>query len=189
MRNVWIGVLMMAFCGVALAGQAGFAAKPKAVKEGDKVRISFAVSSPTDVEVSIVDGQPAQGGRVVRHLAAGVLGGANPPPAPLKSGLAQELVWDGKDDLGLAHLSDQAKAPLHVRVRAGMTVAFGRTIGDSPYILNGTYCRGLAVDANGDHYVLGQKSRDGVMFFLRVYDRTGKYLRELMPYPAKLSPA
>jgi len=40
---------------------------PSAVRDGDKVKISFAASAPTDVEVAVLD---AEGG-VVRHLAAG----------------------------------------------------------------------------------------------------------------------
>ena len=44
-----------------------------------------------------MDGQ----GRVVRHLAAGVLG--NNPPAPLlANSLSQSFAWDGLDDLGNA---------------------------------------------------------------------------------------
>ncbi|MHC4917558.1 MAG: hypothetical protein ACYTGB_18945 [Planctomycetota bacterium] len=80
-----------------LAGeQPSFASKPSARKTGDKVSISFAVSAPTDVEVSVLDAK----GRIVRHLAAGLLGGKTPPPAPLKPGLKQELRWDLRDDFG-----------------------------------------------------------------------------------------
>ena len=57
--------------------------------------------------------------------AAGMLGGKIAPPAPLVPGLAQELLWDGKDDLGKL----VAEASPTVRVRAGMAVKFGRLIG------------------------------------------------------------
>lgn len=76
----------------ALAGAVSFTAKPTAVKDGDSVKIRFAVSAPTDVEVAIVNAEC----RVVRSLAAGVLGGKNPPPEPLKPGLAQSPQWDRK---------------------------------------------------------------------------------------------
>jgi hypothetical protein len=144
----------------------------------ERRKVVFSVPKPTDVEVAIVDAQ----GKVVRHLAAGVLGGANPPPAPLAPGLSQALEWDGKDDLGRAARG----GPFRARVRTGMKVSFGRTLADSPYNFNETLCRGLAVDANGDLYLLGLKSRDAVLYFLRVYDRRGEYLREILPYPAGL---
>jgi DNA-binding beta-propeller fold protein YncE len=168
--------LMLVAQGCAAALE--FRQAPAARQEGDTVRIDFAVSGPTDVEVAILDAQ----GEVIRHLAAGVLGGENPPPAPLAAGLSQSLVWDGKDDLG-----EVARGgPFRVRVRAGMEVGFGRTVGDSPYNFRETICRGLAVDGNGDLYEMRQRSRGGVLFFLRVYDREGNYLREILPYPATL---
>ncbi len=144
-------------------------------------KVEFSVPGPTDVEVAIVDPQ----GEVVRHLAAGVLGGGAPPPAPLRPGLTQSLEWDGRDDLGRA----APGGPFRARVRTGMGVAFGRTVADSPYNFAETMCRGLAVDANGDLYLLGLKSRDAVLYFLRVYDRKGRYLREILPCPASLDPA
>jgi hypothetical protein len=49
-------------------------------------------------------------------------------------------------------------------------------------------CRGMAVDANGDLYYMGLRSQDASLYFLRVYDRTGKFLREILPYPSTLKP-
>src|SRR5262245_25851978 len=107
------------------AAEVSFSKPPVAAQSGDKIAITFTVSNPTDVEVAILNAK----GEIVRHLAAGVLGGKNAPPAPLKPGLAQELVWDGKDDLSKPAVG----APFQVRVRAGTQVGFGRTVGDSPY--------------------------------------------------------
>lgn len=76
------------------AGEIRFTDGPKAERLDDGVRINFDVSAPTDVEVAILDSQ----GKVIRHLAAGVLG--NKPPMPLQAGLSQELRWDGRDDFG-----------------------------------------------------------------------------------------
>src|SRR5262249_29245664 len=151
----------------ASAAEVSFTKPPVAAKSGDKIAITFTVSNPTDVEVAILNAK----GEVVRHLAAGVLGGKNAPPEPLRPGLAQELIWEGNDD----HGKRAAGSPFEVRVRAGTQVGFGRTIGDSPYNFNQTMCRGLAVDANGDLYVMGQKNNDAVLYFLRVYDRKGNY--------------
>ncbi|KKL94446.1 hypothetical protein LCGC14_1864580 [marine sediment metagenome] len=125
-----VGLLAaLSLTAAARAADVRFVKGPTVVKEGDSTKISFAVSSVTDVEVAILDAD----GKVIRHLAAGVLGAAKPPPAPLKAGLAQELTWDGKDDDGRQVLSPPkgkpAKGAVKVRVRAGMTAKFGRTIG------------------------------------------------------------
>lgn len=72
---------------------ARFSAKPTAEVQGRRVKISFGVTSVTDVTVSVLNGK----GQSVRHLAAGVLG--KNAPAPLKPGtLAQTILWDGTDD-------------------------------------------------------------------------------------------
>jgi len=177
-------VLLIALAALpALAAEPGgqprpaFKDKPTVTKVPDKTEISFSVAGPTDVEVAILDG----GGKVVRHLAAGVIGGPNPPPPPLVGALSQKLTWDGKADWNQA----AGQGPFTVRVRLGMGIKFGKVIADSPYNFNETFCRGLAVDpANGDLYVLSTKTRDSGLYFLRVYDRAGGYLREIMPYPA-----
>ena len=80
---------------MASAADVTFATKPAATSAGDQVKISFAASAATDVEVAIVGAD----GRVVRHLAAGMLGKNAPEPLQ-KDSLAQELLWDGKDDAG-----------------------------------------------------------------------------------------
>jgi hypothetical protein len=177
-RRTWLIVLLL-IAPAASAREAAFKTKPSATQAGDKVKIAFAVSVPTDVEVAVVNAE----GEVVRSLAAGVLGGPNAPPEPLKPGLAQEITWDGLGDWKLP----VGPGPFKIRVRAGMGVKFGRTIADSPYNFNETVCRGLAVDPkSGDLYVLAKKTRDGALYFLRVYDRKGNYLREIMPYPASI---
>src|SRR5262245_28768638 len=72
-------------------------AQPLTVQEqGEPTQISFGLSAPTDIEVVVLDSK----GQTVRHLAAGVLGGAKAPPPPLQQGLAQKLTWDGKNDFG-----------------------------------------------------------------------------------------
>lgn len=172
--SCWLALIGSA----AMAAEVDFRAPPAVVKSGDRTRITFTVSAPTDVEVAILDAK----GTVVRHLVAGVLGGKSPPPAPLQGGLSQSLEWDGKDDRGQLARG----GPFKARVRLGLKATFGRLLADSPYNFSESFCRGLAVDANGDLYVLGLKSRDAVLYFLRVYDRKGNYLREILPYPATL---
>jgi hypothetical protein len=177
----------------ALAAKGEFAAPPQASRSGDQLVLSFAVRESTDVEVAVLDAK----GRVVRHLAAGVLGGKNPPPAPLKAGLEQRLIWDGKDDLG----KPVGGGPFRFRVRAGMSVRFGRLIGGSPYtgsVVTMPYrapVNGLVTDADGNLFVLmmssvGSHGNSGMWpWHLRKFDRQGNYLHTLLPYPPSTDPA
>jgi hypothetical protein len=177
----------------ASAGEVSFSAKPAAAKDGDKTKISFTVSAPTDVEVAVLGAD----GKVVRSLAAGVLGAKNPPPEPLKAGLAQTLEWDGKDDAG----KPAAGGPFKVRVRAGTSVAFGRTIGGSPYTGNVTDMpyrapvNGLAVEKDGGLLVkmmsdIHSHGNSGLWpWHVRRFDKTGKYVKTLLPYPPSTEPA
>jgi len=180
------------FLGAALAGEAAapvsFAKKTAAIKNGDRVEVSFAVSGPTDVEVAVLGAD----GKVVRHLAAGVLGGKNPPPEPLKAGLSQSVEWDGRDDFA----KPAAGGPFKVRVRAGMSVKFGRLIGASPYtgaLNNGGTADGIAVDSDGTTYAklgsFGGVHVHGQPWQLRKFDKTGNYVKTLLPYAASTDPA
>jgi len=181
-RLFWLtaGVLT-ALCRPA-AGQAErvrFTEPPSAKLENGKVKIRFAVSAPTDVEVAVVDAS----GKVLRHLAAGVLGAAKPPSAPLQPGLSQSLLWDRRDDFG----RQVPAGPVRVRVRAGLGAKFGRFIGGDPY----TFGRivGIAADEDGNVYLLGFHGLlNQRQMTLRVFDPQGRYLREIMPFPADLPP-
>jgi hypothetical protein len=177
MRTATAVLFLLAAASTAWGGEASFSTKPTAAKDGDKVKIGFAVSAPTDVEAAML----AVDGKVVRHLAAGVLGGTKPPPEPLKAGLAQELVWDGKDDFG----KPAAGGPFKVRVRAGLGVKFARFIGEDPY--NFGAIDGIVADEDGSIYVKGfaGASNQSAMC-IRAFDATGKYLREILPFPADL---
>jgi len=156
-----------------------FSGEPAATRVGDTVKVRFTVSAATDVEVAVLTEQ----GRVVRHLAAGVLGGPKPPPAPLKPGLSQTLEWDVKNDFG----RPAGPGPFRVRVRAGTGVTFGRLIGGDPYTFGSI--TGVATDEDGTLYVL---ANGGVLgqrqITLRVFDPQGRYLREIIPFPADLAP-
>ncbi len=172
--------LLLALTGAAgaVGAEVRFSTPPSASKKDGKVRISFTLSASADVEVAVLDSK----GEVVRHLAAGVLGGKNAPPPPLKTGLAQSIDWDLRDDL-----SKPAKGgPFRVRVRAGTSLQFGRIFGTSPY--TGTVGReGLAVAADGTLYVklasVVPQLHEGTPWQLRRFDKTAKYQKTLLPYP------
>jgi sugar lactone lactonase YvrE len=149
------------------------------VKDGDGLAISFTLAASTDVEVAVLDSR----GSIVRHLAAGVLGGKSPPPAPLKASLEQKLAWDGKDDFG----KKAAGGPYKFRVRAGSGVKFGRFIGDDPYSFG--RIDSLAVDEDGRLYISAYEGGlNQNMDTLRVFEPDGTYRRTLIPFPADLKP-
>jgi len=168
------------------SGEVSFTTKPSVTKSGDRVTIAFTASAPTDVEVAVLGAD----GKVVRHLAAGVLGGKTAPPAPLKPGLSQVLDWDGKDDFGKPAANPAA---LTVRVRAGMGVSLAQVVGGDPYAYYSEDMRhydhspwginGLEAKADGKVYVLGHSSNLGPAA-LRQYDIDGHYLRTVFPPPA-----
>jgi hypothetical protein len=177
MRAILVPALVAACAGLASAGEVGFAAKPSAAKNGDRVKIGFAAAAPTDCEVAVLDAK----GAVVRHLVAGMLG--EKPPAPLKPGLAQELEWDGKDDAG----KPAAGGPFKVRVGLGMKPELHKMIGDNPGGLG--YVNSLAVGPDGTLYVFhsfGDLHPGDATTVCQAYDRSGKYLRQIIPYPANL---
>ena len=189
MRTACTTLALLAFAATLAAGEPAFTAKPAATKDGGpstgsgQVKIAFTVAVPTDVEVAVLD----SAGKVVRHLAAGALGAKNPPPEPLKAGLAQELSWDGKDDAGKLPPSTIHPPPFRVRVRLGLGVKLDGFVGEQRYnVANGL---GLATDDEGNVYVYststGNKDASGTPYLLK-YTRDGKYLRTLMPMPADL---
>ncbi len=187
MKAVTTVVLSALLCSAALAAEQAFDAAPTATRQGGKVTVAFTLKKAADVEVAVLDAK----GKVVRHLAAGVLGGKNPPPAPLRPGLAQSLTWDGKDDLG----NVATGGPFSVRVRAGMGVKFGRLIGGSPYTGNVTSMpyrtgvNGVVLDGEGGLYVkmmsdIRSHGNTGLWpWQLRHFYKDGTYLKTLLPYP------
>lgn len=167
-----------------------FTAAPRAELAGDKVKIVFAVSAPTDVEVAILDGK----GAVVRHLAAGLLGPHAPEPFQRDS-LRQELTWDGRDDAGMASSGSRVPAepasalnpaagylkPFQARVSLGAKPRLDTVVGWDAGTMEPVVA--LTVGKDGELFVLSSEYfRGGTN--LRVFDRNGKYLRTIIPYAA-----
>jgi hypothetical protein len=186
-------LLSLALLGSAAhAAAPSFATPPKVARAGDKVSITFAVAAPTDVEVAVLDAQ----GKVVRHLAAGVLGGVNPPPPPLAPGLAQTLTWDGRDDASnqCAVSSEQSATPtpdtrhlppFSIRVRAGTQLSVGAIVASDPFYVCDPLS--LATDDSGNLYLLSSSAAGALDFAsLRVFNRKGEYLRTVLPMPGTL---
>ncbi len=160
------------------APRPSFTRAPQVQTGPQGVCIEFAVDRPTDVEVAILDRE----GKVVRHLAAGLLGPQ--APAPLKpDSLAQSLWWDERDETG----QPARGGPFQVRVALGLQPQLDGLIGYNPQVFDSV--RGLAVDARGRLYVLNVIANihggDGTTV-CQVFDRQGHYQQTVMPYPADL---
>jgi len=155
-----------------------FTKKPTVSKKGSGATITFTMSEKTDVAVYVLNAK----GDVVRHLVAGVLG-ANTPP-PLKSGLAQSLEWDGKDDYGKPAIG----GPFTVRVAAGIKPTFDGFMMDNPKSTG--RIDALAVGPKGRVYVFHKN--EGLVHWwshnIKILDRDGKHVKALWPYPADIDP-
>jgi hypothetical protein len=183
-----LGFVLAILAPTVSAGQTAvsFTRKPTVSRAGAKVTISFAVSGRTDAEVAIINAQS----QVVRHLAAGVLGATSKPPSPLKTGLAQSLEWDGKDDYG----QPVPVAGCSARVRLGMGVKVDKIVGGDPYAFwsmlsfRGDHAQwnmlGLEAKPDGNVYLLGNITSYGQGPALRQYDARGNYRRTVFPIPA-----
>jgi len=155
-----------------------FAEKPTVTRRGDRVEVRFATKGHCDVTVAIED----ETGRIVRHLASGVLG-PNAPKPFRKNAKAQTIVWDGKDDAG-TYIDDTDS--LTIRVSLGLNPQFERTLYWSPYKRPGDP-KGLAKQpsllcaAPEGVYVY----ETGDLDWLRLFDHDGNYVRTVYPFPAK----
>jgi hypothetical protein len=148
-----------------------FASKPQVKWSGDRVTIEFTSQAYCDATVVIED----RSGRIVRHLASGVLG--DNAPVPFQRGsLHQTLVWDGKDDLG-RYIDD--KQLLTVRVSLGLKPQFERTLFWSPHKRLANACPLLAATKEGV-YVFEGRGSDHV----KLFGHDGDYRRTVYPFAA-----
>jgi DNA-binding beta-propeller fold protein YncE len=155
-----------------------FAEPPSVTCKGDRVTIRFKTKAFCDVTVAIEDTD----GRILRHLACGVLGPNAPDPFK-KNSLEQTLVWDGKDDQG-RYVDDLAD--VHVRVSLGLKARFERPFLWDPHRritpmrrFNHNLPSPIAVQPEGVYVY------DSNMFdHLRLFDHQGRYKRTIYPFPA-----
>ena len=150
-----------------------FASAPKIAARGNGIEIRFSSKGYCDVSVAIED----QAGRIIRHLASGVLGDNAPLPLKPKS-LTQSLMWDGKDDHG-RYVDD--RHGLGVRVSLGLKPQFERTLFFSP----------KKRTTRGNRPLVAARA-DGVFVFegegvdhLRKFDHDGNYVETIYPFAAE----
>ncbi len=183
MRNV-IAVCILTvtvFFPLVAQAAAAFVERPVATAVTGGVRIRFRVNEPTDVAVFIETAD----GRIVRHLTAGVLG-ENAPALLQSNSLAQSILWDGKADYG----KPAGEGPFQVRVALGLGARFGGVVAEDKQNF-GYSIKGLAVSKEGELYVLcaiGANIPNWNSERLIALDRTGNYLRTIMPFPADIDP-
>jgi hypothetical protein len=146
--------------------------EPSVSQTDDTVTIVFTPRAHCDVTVAVEDAR----GRIVRHLAAGVLGPSAPPPL-IPDQLRQKIVWDGKNDQG-RYIDD--RQGYVVRVSLGLQAVFERLLFRSPK-------RRIQKEPP-----LIQAAADGVYVFqgrvtdrLTVFDHAGEYRRTVYPFPAR----
>jgi len=134
------------------------------------INIAFAVDRPSDVTLGVINSK----GKVVRHLASGMLG--DNAPAPLKANATrQKILWDGRDDSGRELPPGTYRASLGVT----LTGRYVGVIGHSPYAMGSV--AGLAIAPDGNVVIANRdfaKSPNRV----QLYDSSGKYLRTIMPF-------
>ncbi|MEX0716905.1 MAG: hypothetical protein WD066_09970 [Planctomycetaceae bacterium] len=153
-----------------------FAEKPTLSRDGDKLAIRFATTARCDVTVALEDGQ----GKIVRHLASGVLGPNAPAPFQ-RDTLRQEIAWDGKNDKGQYVIDTPG---LVARVSLGLKPRFERSLYWSP--------KKRAAEAQGTGVAI-EATPEGVYVFdggqavdhLRLFDHQGEYVRTVYPFPAE----
>ncbi len=149
-----------------------FSEKPEVVASGDKLTIRFAAGAYCDATVAIEDAA----GRIIRHLASGVLG--ENAPAPLTKGtLRQAIVWDGKNDQG-RYVDD--RAGLRVRVSLGLRARLERVLFWDPRKRIARGSRPLIAACPEGVLVFEGEGAD----HLRLFDHQGNYLRTVYPFPA-----
>lgn len=154
-----------------------FAQKPALTRQGDKITIAFETKGLCDVTVAVENDQ----GKILRHLASGVLGPNAPEPFE-KNARKQTLVWDGKDDAG-AYVDN--KDAVTVRVSLGLKPQLEKSLFWSPH--KRLTC-GKAIDADalrfcaapGGVYVSDGTGVDSV----RLFDHEGNYVRTIYPFSA-----
>jgi len=178
MKRVKTFTILIGLFTAAVSAQVTFVQQPTMVSNGSGgYTITFQVSQNTDVEVSIVNVAQA---KVIRHLAAGVLG--TNPPAPLAANsLSQTLTWDGKDDFGVA----VASQGLNARVRAGASPKLVNLLGENLYSF-GSGTPTILTAPSGSVYMLGKAG--GLFTFIRKYDASGNYIKTIFP-PSALYPS
>ena len=148
-----------------------FAQKPVVTRNGDAVTIAFESRGLCDATMAIENAE----GRIIRHLASGVLGPRAPEPFQ-KDSKKQALVWDGKNDQGVYVDNKDA---VTVRVSLGLKPQFEKSLFWCPQKRVGNASSPVLCAAPEGIYVAEGCGVDSV----RMYAHNGDYARTVYPFP------
>jgi hypothetical protein len=170
-----------------------FAEKPKVTKQGDpstssgqgKWIITFASKGKCDATVSIVD----KDGKIIRHLASGVLG-ANAPYPFQQNSLAQKIEWDGLT----TDFKKADPAGCKVKVSLGLQAKYDKSIGYDPAYIPFPKPYGNIPNVGDKVGVLVGAGSDGLVYVATsglaedpnclAFDKDGRYVKTVLPPPA-----
>lgn len=146
-----------------------FVKKPVITRKGDNISIAFETKGFCDVTIAIEDST----GKIIRHLASGVLG--NNAPAPFKKDSKEQvIVWDGKDDQEKYAAN---KDDLTVRVSLGLKPQLERSLFQSPYKRFGRNQPAMAASPEGVYIYEGD-----IVDNIKLFDHNGNYIRTVYPF-------
>jgi hypothetical protein len=149
-----------------------FTKKPSLARQGDRVTVSFETKGFCDVTVAVENAA----GKIIRHLASGVLGPNAPEPFQ-RSRKSQAVVWDGKDDQG-EYVDDVRH--VSVRVSLGLKPRFERTLYWHPKRRVGMHHSPRMVAQPEGVYVYEGAGIESI----KLFNHEGKYVRTVYPFPA-----
>lgn len=155
-----------------------FTTSPAVKKEAGKWVITFASKAYCDATVAILDKE----GRILRHLASGVLGKNAPYPFQ-QNLLSQRVEWDGEDDMGRQVPAEVLK-DCKVKVGLGLQAQFERNLLGSVYDMAARLTEyWTSTDADGNFYVISAAPKEAVTQG-RIFNKDGEYVRTFFPPPA-----
>jgi DNA-binding beta-propeller fold protein YncE len=147
-----------------------FVQKPTLERDGDNRTIRFETKGLCDVTIVVENAE----GRIIRHLASGVLGPNAPRPFQ-KNSRRQVVVWDGKNDYR-EYVDDTTG--FTVRVSLGLKPQFEKSLYWHDWRRNGRWLNPkIAVKPEGVYVYEG----DGVEQ-VRLYGHDGEYRRTVYPF-------
>lgn len=144
-------------------------------KVGAEYQIKFKLSKFSDVAIFVEDNN----GKVIRHLAAGVLG-SNAPLPFAKDSLEQTILWDGKAN----YKKDAGLGPFKVRIAVGMNAQFEKIIMDGGENNGGV--RAMATTKDGTLVIASAFGADVANWSgwtMQSYDQNGDYQKTVFPPP------
>ncbi|PCJ62327.1 MAG: hypothetical protein COA79_04485 [Planctomycetota bacterium] len=149
-----------------------FDKNPTIKKLENSIEINFSTKSLCDVTIAIED----SAGKIIRHLASGVLGDNAPEPFQ-KNSKSQKVSWDLKDDFERYIKNING---ISVRVSLGLKPKLDRTLYWSPHKRVARDTPIMSASPEGMYIYDGGEGIDHV----RLFGRKGQYLKTIYPFPA-----